>query len=235
MQPSCAPVRWRRLLWSLAGVAVLTAGCALAGSPGKATDPAAAPARLSIAAPPAWRPGDQWVYAWTSGRDSGVKVVEFVEERQIGTQSYYVVRVGDLDHLYTPDLGWAASLRGNRVDSRMTPPQPWFTWPLEPGRRWTHRGVFEDAKGRHQNDDRFTAAGQETVEVPAGRFLAMKVVREAGSSTTDEYWYAPDVRFYVRWIGRRGDIQFEERLQSYRSSSGAIPPPGSPTGPPSTR
>ena len=45
----------------------------------------------------------------------------------------------------------------------------------------------------------------EAVAVPAGRFNAWKIVRETERRDSDQYWYAPDVRFYVKWIGRRGD------------------------------
>jgi hypothetical protein len=59
--------------------------------------------------------------------------------------------------------------------SRMVTPAPWFRWPLVAGRRWDHRGVFEDHNGRTNFTDRFAVVDPEPVEVPAGRFQAMKV------------------------------------------------------------
>jgi hypothetical protein len=144
---------------------------------------------------------------------------------------YYVARVGELDHLYTPDLRWAGALRDGRVEIRMLPPQPWFVWPLRTGRRWSHRGSYQDPRGTQQRDDSFAVLGEESVEVPAGRFRVFKVAREGSDRDTDEYWYAPEVRFYVKWVGRRDDTQFEERLQSYRAGARLILPPGAPTSP----
>jgi hypothetical protein len=139
------------------------------------------------------------------------------------------VRIGDLDHLYTRDLGWAGALRSSRVEIRMIPPEPWFMWPLETGRRWSHRGSYEDTNGVKQRDDSFAIIGEESVDVPAGRFRAFKIVRQASDGDADEYWYSPQIGYYVKWIGRRADTQFEEQLQSYRTVPRLMPPLDGPT------
>jgi len=159
--------------------------------------------------------------------------VEVVETREISKVPFYLVRVGDLIHFYTRELEWAGTMREQKVESRMSPPQPWFVWPLEAGRRWTHRATHEDANGKSEVADRFSVVAIETVEVPAGRFSAVKVVRETDRRDIDEYWYAPEVRFYVKWVGRRGDSQFEEQLREYRQAPRLIPGPPSSV-PPST-
>jgi hypothetical protein len=173
---------------------------------------------------PDWRPGDQWVYGWNSGATSGTKVVEILHVSKINQVPFYTVRVGELDHFYTMELHWAGSMRDNKVESRMKPPQPWFVWPLEVGRRWNHRGTYEGHDGFREQNDVFAVVASEVVEVPAGRFRALKVVRETSGRDFDEYWYAPEVRFYVRWVGRRGDREFEESLQEYRPAARLIPP-----------
>jgi len=222
--------RPRALVWSLLVCATALGfdACASPASPGLVAPPAAANAPLSVASPPEWRPGDQWTYGWTAGGRSGTKVVEILDSREIGGTTYYVLRVGDLDHLYTRDLHWAGALREGRVEIRMAPPLPWFMWPLEVGRRWSHHGSYEDRGGSQKRTDSFAVVGEETVEVSAGRFRALKVVREGSGRSTDEYWYAPDVRFYVKWVGHRADAEFEEHLQSYRAGPRLIPSPGAP-------
>ena len=167
------------------------------------------------------------------GQTSGTKHVEVLEIREINTVSFYLVKVGEVEQFYTKDLRWAGSMRDGKVQSRMTPPQPWFVWPLEVGRQWTHRGSFEDATGKGAHNDSSSVVGAEVVEVPAGRFSALKVVRETDSRDSDQYWYAPEVRFYVKWVGRRGDTQFEEDLREYRPAQRLIPGPA-PARPPST-
>lgn len=220
----------------IAGVFVLAisvCGCAASPSSPPSPLPAATPVPASINAPPGWRPGDRWVYGWSSGSESGTKTVEVLQLQEINKVSFYVVRIGDLDHFYTRELQWAGSTREQKVESRMSPPEPWFAWPLEVGRRWTHRATYEDPHGKSELNDTFSVVATEVVEVPAGRFSSLKVVRETERRDFDEYWYAPEVRFYAKWIGRRGDAQFEERLREYHPAARLIPGASAPA-PPST-
>jgi hypothetical protein len=174
------------------------------------------------------------VYGWTSGAETGIKTVEAVEIREFNDVPFYLVRVGDVQVFYTRDLHWAGTIQDGRVVSRMTPPQPWFAWPLRAGQTWSHRGTYEDRNGKAAFNDVFTVLSAETVEVPAGRFNALKIVRESERRDSDQYWYAPDVRFYVKWIGRRGDSTFEEQLRAYHPAARLIPDQP-PAGSPSTR
>ena len=222
---------------ALAVLLLLTlAGCAAQNPPVTSSAPAAetAAAAPQAAVPPSWRPGDRWVYGWTSGAERGVKTVEAVEIREINRASFYLVRVGEVEIFYTRDLHWAGTVEDGRVAARMTPPQPLFEWPLEAGRRWTHRGTYEDRSGKTSFNDVFSVIAAEVVDVPAGRFNTFKIVRQTERRDSDEYWYAPEVRFYVKWIGRRGDTQFEEQLREYHPAPRLIPAPAS-TGPPSSK
>ncbi len=174
------------------------------------------------------------MYGWTSGGESGIKTVEVLEIREINGISFYLVRVGDVETFYTRDLHWAGTMQDGRVASRMTPPQPWFAWPPKTGKTWTHRATYEDRSGKTEFSDVFSVVAAETVEVPAGRFDAFKIVRETERRDSDQYWYAPAVRFYVKWTGRRGDTLFEEQLREYHPAPRLIP--GQPsTGSPSTK
>ncbi len=215
------------------GVACGVGACVAGGSPSATTEAvtvAGAPT-AAVGQRPEWRPGDQWTYGWTAEARTGTKVVEVLDSREIGGVFYYAARNGDVDHLFTRDLQWAGALRDGRVEIRMVPPLPWFVWPLETGRRWSHRATYQDPNGARQRDDSFAVIGEEWVEVPAGRFRTLKVVREGSDRDSDEYWYASEVRFYVKWIGRRGNTQFQELLQSYRAVTRLIPPPGVPAPP----
>jgi hypothetical protein len=212
-------------------VAAWLAGCAAPRVPA----PVVASAPMARETPrPDWRPGDRWVYEWTSGTDSGSKTVTMLDTREVNTVRYYVLRVDDVDHYYTANLEWAAAVRAAKVEARISPPQPWFVWPLEAGRRWTHQAAYEDPNGRQLHNDRFGVVGAEVVEVPAGRFQALKLVRETDHRDFDEYWYAPEVRWYARWIGGRGDVRFEERLREYSPAPRLIPAPAAPPAPSKT-
>lgn len=188
-----------------------------------ATAPAPPPPIVRANARPEWRPGDRWVYDWTSGTNTGTKTVEVLEIREVNKIRYYVVRVGDSEQYFTLDFRWSGISRDLRIEARMIPPQPWFIWPLEVGSRWVHRGVYEGLEKNRKVSDTFAVVAAETVEVPAGRFPALKVVREGSSRDSDQYWFAPEVRWYVRWIGHRGGVQFEERLREYHMAPRLIP------------
>jgi hypothetical protein len=206
------------------------AGCATEQS-ASAPDRSAAGAAPGSATPE-WRPGDRWVYEWKSGKQSGIKTIEVLEIKELNGVRYYVARSANIDHYYTLDLHWAAGVRGSKVQARMVPPQPLFSWPLEAGRRWTHKGTLEEQQGKVPFDDRFSVLGREPVTVPAGQFAAMRVVRQSSGRDSDEYWYAPEVGFYVKWVGRRGDLEFEEQLREFRAAPRLGPGPVSTPPPP---
>jgi hypothetical protein len=164
---------------------------------------------------PTWNVGDRWTFEWRSGGQAGTRDVEVVRATDIRAVRYYVVRIGDLDFYLTPDLHWAASARDSVVESRVVPPRRWFAWPLVVGTEWEHRSLYEAATLKTPQVDRFSVVKAEPVEVPAGRFDALKVVRREDGPDFDEYWYAPEARWYVRWVGRRGAVEFEERLTRF--------------------
>ena len=199
---------------------LVSTACGLLGLQSEPRTPSSAsspepPLGAPATAPPVWRLGDRWVFEWRAGNNTGTKTVTVLETHDVGGVSYYVVRIGDVEHYYTAELHWAFAVRDSKVEARTVPPKPWFAWPLEVGRRWQHRASFEDQGGRVVDLDTFRVVGVEPVEVPAGRFQALKIVREGQGAETDEYWYVSEVRWYVRWVGRRAGFAFEERLERY--------------------
>jgi len=210
-----------RVVLTLSLIAIAATACASPSAP-TTTLAKPAPARSTSADPlavPTWQVGDRWVYDWTSGSESGSKTIEVVDSKTVNGVPYYVVRLGDAEHYYTRELHWAAAIRDGKVEARMVPPQRWFVWPLAPGAQWTYDGRFEQHESVVTFNDRFVVGTVESVEVPAGRYDALKVARETTHRDSDEYWYASEVRWYVRWLGRRGDSQFTERLREYRPAS----------------
>jgi len=176
---------------------------------------------------PTWRAGDRWLYTWTAGTAKGVKRSEALGVRDVGGVQYNVLQV-DAAHLYyTAELHWAAYIVESRVMARATPPQPWFAWPLEVGKRWQYQGVYEERERKDPMRDSYRVVGVESVTVPAGTFQAFKIVREVDAAVVDQYWYAPNVRWYVKWIGRRGADEFQELLQEYvpAAQAGGAPAP----------
>jgi len=210
-----------RLVLGLAFGVVVAGGCAMSQDaalpPAGAAVSSSSGMRVEADTAPAWRPGDRWAYVWTSGTSKGTRTIEVREVKAVNGVQYYVVRnnEAEADQYWTMDLRWAASVRDAKVQARMVPPEPWFTWPLRVGGQWQHSGEFQQVDGKRQAEDAFHVVGAETVEVPAGTFQAFKITRTTKDGDSDEYWYVPEVRSYVRWIGRRGAVEFEERLSEY--------------------
>jgi hypothetical protein len=195
---------------------VLAAGCGWRGML-TTPDPPAATAALSEATVPEWRPGDRWVYEWTSGQERGTRTIEVRESTAVNGVQYYVVDIGNsVQQYYTRDLHFAAGVEASKVLARMVPPQPWFVWPLKAAAQWNYQGVYEEPGGSKPQSDSFGVVGVELVTVPGGEFRAFKIVRQTDRRDSDQYWYAPEVRWYVRWLGRRGDVEFEEQLKAYQ-------------------
>jgi hypothetical protein len=207
----------------VSAVALLFAACAAPGQQPSPSGLPKPPAELRVPAAPDWRPGDRWVYRWQSGEQTDTRTVEVLEIREMGGVRYYVARSEDVHEYWTTDLHWAALVRDTRVEARALPPEPWFVWPLEVGRRWSHDGVYENRDGRKESKQEFLVEASETVEVPAGRFEALRLVRESSTLQFDRYWFAPDVRSYVKWSGRRGETEFTVELMEYREGPRAIP------------
>src|SRR2546423_1482125 len=115
--------------------------------------------------------------------------VEWLQPGEASARRYYVLKTQDeaLLNFWTVDLHWAfaAGERDSKVAARVDKPIPWFMWPLEVGRRWGHQARYEDRSGRRQANDTFMVMGLEMIDVPAGGFNAMKVVREG-------QWAGPD-------------------------------------------
>jgi hypothetical protein len=209
------------------GAVFLLASCASVGS--REAEAKKEPGVLR----PVWRAGDRWVYAWTAGSNKGTKTSEAMGQREVGGVQYNVLRIDIVQLYYTLDLNWAANLLDSKVVARATPPQPWFSWPLEVGKRWEYQGEYEDQERKDRARESYQVVGVEQVAVPAGTFRALRIVREAHGSIADEYWYAPEVRWYVKWVGRRGKDEFQEVLQEYVPAPQTAVPPRSgdrPTG-----
>lgn len=168
---------------------------------------------------PEWRVGDRWQHAWIAGTEKGIKTSEVADIREMAGSRYYVLRVGATSWFFTPDLHWAGLAAEARIVARSSPPRPWFVWPLDVGRMWHYDGAYEDQERKTKVKEAYAVRNVETVQVPAGTFRAIRVERDGGTDGSDEYWYAPDVRWYVKWRGRRGIDQFEEVLTEFEPAT----------------
>lgn len=153
--------------------------------------------------------GDSWTYRrmdYDAGQPRGLYVmrVVFAARGVIQVVSAYGRKEGEVDTTYTED--WNAVTTVGRV---FNPHTGWFKFPLQVGD--TYKAAFEvivpkkEASSRQERDVK--VVGWEEVDVPAGKFRALKIVSEGhfqridnthlGGTSRNVIWYVPEVK---RWV-----------------------------------
>jgi hypothetical protein len=146
------------------------------------------------------RVGDTWTYRHSEGSDFTYKVlseekqpdgtVQYVVELKSGTQiNYYYSKPSGQVLLHR--ISYPLEETGLKID--FSPAKPYLKNPLTAGAKWEWAG-----KDIGQNDtaESHQVIGPEWVEVPAGRFRAMKMISKltlGGSQATRTFWYAEGV------------------------------------------
>jgi hypothetical protein len=99
------------------------------------------------------------------------------------------------------------------------PPEDW-QWPLQVGKQWSATVTWTD-KGEQERTFVLTGVWlvetYEEVKTPAGTFKAFKVSRrEVESGASQEFWYSPEARGWVKIKGiNTADGNYEEELTAY--------------------
>jgi hypothetical protein len=98
-----------------------------------------------------------------------------------------------------------------------------LSFPLQVGKTWAQElepyRVGPTQSGRFRI--RYNVEAFETVTTKAGTFKAFRVSRtdenlsQNLASVTQLYWYAPDVRWYVKFAPYRGSGLVDQELESY--------------------
>lgn len=168
---------------------------------------------------PTWQVGDSWTYQVTTptAHDQPVQLVDRVLRRFPLDQGYETISLG-FTVAVDLDLGIFHFKRGETIET-FSPPVRVFVWPLEAGRRWEARAeATAMVRGGGQNTTRifraFVVEREETVTVPAGTFLAYKIVeRDEKGVLREESWYAPAVKWYVRRVLYTAEGKEEARAE----------------------
>ena len=176
---------------------------------------------------PEVRVGDSWTYRSTNVLEQGTYEhetrVSFVDDKVILAVSTRKSDRKEFDSSWT--LEWNAVTTYGGLMYR--PHSGLFRFPLRIGSKhavkyellWPQRQVIESS-----TDGSVTVAGWETVEVPAGRFRAIKLELESvirGASHMPErvqitYWYVPDVRRWVKYQFYTRQFTGGEELLEYK-------------------
>jgi hypothetical protein len=105
--------------------------------------------------------------------------------------------------IQTTDLALLEARSANGAWRRFTPPLRELKWPLTVGDTWSDTVTIEDSSGRKQTVQmKAEVVSYESVVVPAGSFIAYKVVVALGGRRYREVWYAPETKTVVKSITR---------------------------------
>jgi hypothetical protein len=113
-----------------------------------------------------------------------------------------------MNNTFTRDLWEVGQEKADAPEATrvQSPPHPILTWPLWEGKRWSCHLVTK-APGRPAVplNVSFHCDRLETIDVPAGKFRALRIWRTARVAAEGDHfartsllWYAPEVGFLVR-------------------------------------
>jgi hypothetical protein len=174
---------------------------------------------------PEVKPGDSWTFQRVEYESNAVSAVfvtraTFANDRVIQIVSTRQGGEKEIDSIFTAEWNQVSSANSGIFE----PHQDIFRFPLRPGNahdaryevRFPQQGAY---RVRHERKVR--VLGWEDVEVPAGRFRALRVESTGSfqrldvslSGTTKEVmWYVPAVKRYVKWTFEnstfRGRVQW---------------------------
>jgi hypothetical protein len=136
---------------------------------------------------------------------------------------------GSRDILYSKDeLAWLMDRVEGAVEERASPAARRLAWPLEVGKEWEAKYLWERPGERTTEDRlrRFKVELLDTVTVPAGVFHAFLVVaRDPTGRVVQEWWYSPEVKWHVKErIYFSYGVQ-ERELLEYKLTPTVSPPP----------
>lgn len=106
--------------------------------------------------------------------------------------------------------------------------EPWRSWPLEVGKKWSFKGDWKRPDGVTGNTKQdVVVLAYEEVTVPAGKFMAYKIEHRGYYSNSkgrngrqnDTFWYSPEVRADVRHDRDDGYNLYTRELVSHQRSA----------------
>jgi hypothetical protein len=163
---------------------------------------------------PDWKVGDTWTVAITvnsgiggTSRHEEVRVV-----KEAGENGYLVEstpKPSGTPSATAQMLQFSRDLNFINPTASNGAPQEykWLQWPLEVGRSYQFESTFQN----HPLDWKGRVVGWQDVEVPAGKFKALRLEFERSGSNrnaaSESVWYAPDAKLVVKRIQARPGVQ----------------------------
>jgi hypothetical protein len=182
---------------------------------------ARAAAPIAKADRPEWRVGYEWQYSWKDQSGGGTLAKAIIREESFAGVPSFVLKRGQSEDFYTKDvLGLLGTMSGGRITVKRTAPFQTLSWPLEVGKEWSNSYFVErlGEKSSESFEHRVVVTKLEQVKVPAGTFDAFKIeIYNARTGTLlNDYWYAPEVKWFVKSRVYNREGVREEELQSFK-------------------
>ena len=171
---------------------------------------------------PEWKIGDEWEHKVTYIMKSGEEKEGFTSSQKVlkkeefeGIMCYVLSPSArcSMRGYYTFDLNVKGFINkvGNKVLNRAkyTPDTRTYNWPLKVGKKWeqSYTAITESRGwgGKGELKERkntinavLEVVGVEKVKVAAGEFLALRIIKEVDNTVTEENWYSPKVKWFIK-------------------------------------
>ncbi|WP_028535861.1 hypothetical protein [Paludibacterium yongneupense] len=135
--------------------------------------------------------GDKWSYHSTSFKDYSIEVAE-VTNKSVDMK----YQTGG-HRIFLPSLNYHYTNEELHSDVYVK----MYSWPLTTGKKWEYP-TYQDG---HKLTTTAIVVGYESITVPAGKFMAVKIVYRckwfrngASGDAVKTIWYSPVVKSYVR-------------------------------------
>lgn len=89
--------------------------------------------------------------------------------------------------------------KGDKPSMKFSPAMKMLDWPLQVGKAWSQDITIEDTIGKRVTvKTKGEVVAYESVTVPAGTFMAYKIVFSMNGTQALQHWYAPEIRKWIR-------------------------------------
>ena len=159
-----------------------------------------------------YKVGEKWVWNWKR-----------TVEGEVRAQGKDIQEVVD----YHGELGFwngADTVRISTILDQKQSSTPFRDWPLYVGKKWKYESEWENnegTKGKTSQDAEVVSF--EELHVAAGKFMAYKIEykgmvtnsRGYKGKMSDTWWYAPELKTYIKHVNNDGYGVYTNELTSY--------------------
>ena len=153
-----------------------------------------------VATLPVYEPG--FWYRSKARNASAPITYTYAENKACGSDECLLIK-SDKGHTgtYTKDFALAETKDPNGAVTTFSPPLRVIRWPLQVGDSWSEvLTISRVGQASRTLPVKASVLGYEEVAVPAGEFMAYKIVVSLNGIRFREIWYAPETRTFVKTI-----------------------------------